>query len=270
MRATRSCGRKAAGLQERFGDARRSPWFRGRRCRVGRVGARCRRRRGLQPARRPAAAVACRRRTRSRADAGHAAHRRRDGRATTSRISLPRRSPRSASASNRRRSLQCSPLWGRRSADNPGRLMRFERDGVQVLVDYAHNRRACAACCRFAAGLRGDGGPTPRLVLGHAGNTARTGHRAARRHGTGLVRRWWCSRSSRTSSRTRAGRSAAHPAHGIAACWHDGCCAAATPRRTRSCRSSTAMGRSRRRGRAARARLGCPRRVVELLQRGRP
>ena len=54
--------------------------------------------------------------------------------------------------------------FGAHAADNPGRMMRFERGGVRVLVDYAHNpeglrgiaqgrrasarrRPAASACC---------------------------------------------------------------------------------------------------------------------------
>ncbi len=59
--------------------------------------------------------------------------------------------------------------FGAQIGDNPGRLMRFERDGVQVLVDYAHNPEGLRGLLQVAAGLRGDGGRLG-LVLGHAGN----------------------------------------------------------------------------------------------------
>jgi UDP-N-acetylmuramyl tripeptide synthase len=59
--------------------------------------------------------------------------------------------------------------FGERVTDNPGRLMRFARDGVQVLVDYAHNPEGLAGLLEVAASLRGDGGQLG-LVLGHAGN----------------------------------------------------------------------------------------------------
>jgi len=59
--------------------------------------------------------------------------------------------------------------FGAQVSDNPGRLMRFERDGVQVLVDYAHNPEGLRGLLQVAAGLRGDGGRLG-LVLGHAGN----------------------------------------------------------------------------------------------------
>ena len=59
--------------------------------------------------------------------------------------------------------------FGARLDDNPGRLMHFEADGVQVLVDYAHNPEGLTGLLRVAEGLRGSGGRLV-LVLGHAGN----------------------------------------------------------------------------------------------------
>ena len=59
--------------------------------------------------------------------------------------------------------------FGEHVADNPGRLMRFARNGVQVLVDYAHNPEGLAGLLEVAGSLRGDGGRLG-LVLGHAGN----------------------------------------------------------------------------------------------------
>ena len=59
--------------------------------------------------------------------------------------------------------------FGERVTDNPGRLMRFERNGVQVLVDYAHNPEGLAGLLNVAVSLRGDGGRLG-VVLGHAGN----------------------------------------------------------------------------------------------------
>lgn len=59
--------------------------------------------------------------------------------------------------------------FGERVTDNPGRMMRFERGGVQVLVDYAHNPEGLAGLLGVAASLRGDGGRLG-VVLGHAGN----------------------------------------------------------------------------------------------------
>jgi UDP-N-acetylmuramyl tripeptide synthase len=61
--------------------------------------------------------------------------------------------------------------FGERITDNPGRLMRFERGGVHVLVDYAHNPEGLAGLLDVAAALRSDGGRLG-LVLGHAGNRA--------------------------------------------------------------------------------------------------
>jgi UDP-N-acetylmuramyl tripeptide synthase len=59
--------------------------------------------------------------------------------------------------------------FGADPADNSGRMMRFERDGVQILVDYAHNPEGMRGLLRVAAHLRAARG---RLgtVLGHAGN----------------------------------------------------------------------------------------------------
>jgi UDP-N-acetylmuramyl tripeptide synthase len=73
--------------------------------------------------------------------------------------------------------------FGARVTDNPGRLMRFEREGVQVLVDYAHNPEGMSGLLGLADGLRRDGGRLG-LVLGHAGNRedrdiARLAHTAA-------------------------------------------------------------------------------------------
>jgi cyanophycin synthetase len=59
--------------------------------------------------------------------------------------------------------------FGANIADNSGRMMRFERDGVQILVDYAHNPDGMRGLLRVAAHLRGAQG---RLgtILGQAGN----------------------------------------------------------------------------------------------------
>ena len=59
--------------------------------------------------------------------------------------------------------------FGEHVTDNPGRMMRFERGGVQLLVDYAHNPEGLAGLLGVAASLRGDGGRLG-VVLGHAGN----------------------------------------------------------------------------------------------------
>jgi cyanophycin synthetase len=53
--------------------------------------------------------------------------------------------------------------------DNAGRLMRFDRDGVQVLVDYAHNPEGLEALLGVAASLKGARGRVG-MLLGHAGN----------------------------------------------------------------------------------------------------
>ncbi len=59
--------------------------------------------------------------------------------------------------------------FGAHSADNLGRLMRFERDGVRILVDYAHNPAGIRGLLQVANYLRRDGGRLGTL-LGHAGN----------------------------------------------------------------------------------------------------
>ena len=59
--------------------------------------------------------------------------------------------------------------FGRDPADNAGRLMRFDIDGVRVVVDYAHNPDGLRGVMRVAQKLRA---PTGRIgmLLGHAGN----------------------------------------------------------------------------------------------------
>jgi cyanophycin synthetase len=59
--------------------------------------------------------------------------------------------------------------FGAHVGDNLGRMMRFERDGVRILVDYAHNPEGMQGLLRVANYLRRPGG---RLgtVLGQAGN----------------------------------------------------------------------------------------------------
>jgi cyanophycin synthetase len=59
--------------------------------------------------------------------------------------------------------------FGTDAQDNPGRLMRFEIGGVQVIVDYAHNAEGLRGLLRVAEGLRGGHGRLG-LILGHAGN----------------------------------------------------------------------------------------------------
>jgi len=59
--------------------------------------------------------------------------------------------------------------FGARPEDNPGRMMRFELDGVQVLVDYAHNPEGLRGLLSIAQVMSGDRGRVG-LLLGHAGN----------------------------------------------------------------------------------------------------
>ena len=59
--------------------------------------------------------------------------------------------------------------FGASRADNFGRLMRFERDGVRILVDYAHNPEGLRGLLEVAEHLRGANGRLG-LLLGHAGN----------------------------------------------------------------------------------------------------
>ncbi len=59
--------------------------------------------------------------------------------------------------------------FGARSADNPGRMMRFEVAGATVLIDYAHNPDGLRGLLTVAGHLRAGGGRLC-LLLGHAGN----------------------------------------------------------------------------------------------------
>ena len=59
--------------------------------------------------------------------------------------------------------------FGSSVADNFGRLMRFERAGVHVLVDYAHNVEGLRGLLEVAEHLRAGNGRLGTL-LGHAGN----------------------------------------------------------------------------------------------------
>jgi UDP-N-acetylmuramyl tripeptide synthase len=59
--------------------------------------------------------------------------------------------------------------FGSHPADNLGRLMRFERDGVQIIVDYAHNEDGLRGLLRVAQHLMKSGGRLG-MMLGHAGN----------------------------------------------------------------------------------------------------
>lgn len=51
--------------------------------------------------------------------------------------------------------------------DNPGRGNLLDLDGIQVLLDYAHNPHGLAALIEFASGLRAD---RRLILLGHAGD----------------------------------------------------------------------------------------------------
>jgi UDP-N-acetylmuramyl tripeptide synthase len=59
--------------------------------------------------------------------------------------------------------------FGASLEDNFGRLMRFERDGVRVVVDYAHNPEGLRGLLKVAEHLRGGRGRLG-VLLGHAGN----------------------------------------------------------------------------------------------------
>ena len=59
--------------------------------------------------------------------------------------------------------------FGASLTDNFGRLMRFERGGVRILVDYAHNPEGLRGLLTVAEHLRGGRGRLG-LLLGHAGN----------------------------------------------------------------------------------------------------
>jgi cyanophycin synthetase len=59
--------------------------------------------------------------------------------------------------------------FGSSARDNFGRMMRFERDGVRILIDYAHNPDGLRGLLQVAEHLRGNGGRLGTL-LGHAGN----------------------------------------------------------------------------------------------------
>jgi len=59
--------------------------------------------------------------------------------------------------------------FGSRRDDNPGRMMQFQRAGVTVLIDYAHNPDGLRGFLTVADHLRGNGGRLG-LLLGQAGN----------------------------------------------------------------------------------------------------
>ena len=58
--------------------------------------------------------------------------------------------------------------FGAELKDNPGRMMRFELGGVQLLMDYAHNPESLRGFLTVAQRLRGRG--RLAVLLGHAGN----------------------------------------------------------------------------------------------------
>ena len=59
--------------------------------------------------------------------------------------------------------------FGATPADNPGRMMRFEVNGVRVLIDYAHNPAGLRGLLNVAEHLRAGSGRLG-MLLGHAGN----------------------------------------------------------------------------------------------------
>jgi cyanophycin synthetase len=59
--------------------------------------------------------------------------------------------------------------FGANASDNFGRMMRFEHQGVRILVDYAHNPEGLRGLLRVAEHLRGASGRLG-MLLGHAGN----------------------------------------------------------------------------------------------------
>ena len=59
--------------------------------------------------------------------------------------------------------------FGLRPDDNPGRLMRFEVEGTQVIVDYAHNPEGLRGLLSVAEHLRRGAGRLG-VLIGHAGN----------------------------------------------------------------------------------------------------
>jgi cyanophycin synthetase len=61
--------------------------------------------------------------------------------------------------------------FGADLTDNPGRMMRFEINGVKVLIDYAHNPDGLRGFLRVADHLRSAEGRLG-ILLGQAGNRA--------------------------------------------------------------------------------------------------
>ncbi|MBS0379511.1 MAG: Mur ligase [Proteobacteria bacterium] len=60
--------------------------------------------------------------------------------------------------------------FGARIEDNPGRMMRFERNGVRILVDYAHNPDGMRGFLSVARHLLAGGHGRLGTLVGHAGN----------------------------------------------------------------------------------------------------
>jgi cyanophycin synthetase len=58
--------------------------------------------------------------------------------------------------------------FGNHNSDNPGRLQRWQIDGVNLLIDYAHNPEGLAGFLSIAKNLQGAG--RLALLLGQAGN----------------------------------------------------------------------------------------------------
>lgn len=64
--------------------------------------------------------------------------------------------------------LHVARTFGAKNSDNPGRLERFERGGVRIWIDYAHNPHGLGALLDAAAAARGTG--RLGLLLGQAGD----------------------------------------------------------------------------------------------------
>ena len=65
--------------------------------------------------------------------------------------------------------------FGAHAGDNFGRLMRFERDGVRILVDYAHNPEGMRVCCAWRITCAARAGASARFSVRQAiARTARS------------------------------------------------------------------------------------------------
>jgi len=60
--------------------------------------------------------------------------------------------------------------FGENRGDNPGRLQRWRINGIEVLLDYAHNPDGLAGLLEIGKGLRQQLGGRMGLLLGQAGN----------------------------------------------------------------------------------------------------